>query len=355
MKKFLIINPFGIGDVLFTTPAICAIKDNYPDAFIGYWCNERVEGLLKNNPYIDKIFAFSMGDFKRVRSDSYLEAVSRLIKTLRDIRREKFDISLDFSSEHRYSLLAKILGIKRRVGFNYKNRGRFLTDKIDTYGYSSKHVVEYYLDLLKPLGITPKDNNLELKITEINRAKAQSILTRLKVDPRELLVGIAPGAGGSWGKDAALKHWPAIKYAQLAQELANNFKCKIILLGDDSEKPIADIISAAVKGKVADLVGKTSLEELAAIIEKLNILITNDGGPLHIARALGVKTVSIFGPVDDLVYGPYPKSTKHIVIKEDVSCQPCYQDFKMPICDKDRECLKNISVDKVFSAIRSLI
>ncbi len=355
MKKFIFVNPFGIGDVLFTTPVIRAIRDNYPDAFIGYWCNERVEGLLKNNPHIDKIFAFSMGDFKRVRNESVIESTSKLLKLLWNIKREKFEICLDFSSEHRYSLLAKILGIKRRVGFNYKNRGRFLTDKIDTYGYSSKHVVEYYLDLLKPLGITPKDQNLELKITEINRAKAQSILTRLKVDPQELLIGIAPGAGGSWGKDAALKHWPAIKYAQLAQEIVNNFKCKILLLGDEPERPIADIISAAVKGKVIDLVGKTSLEELTAVIENLNILITNDGGPLHIAIALGVKTVSIFGPVDDLVYGPYPKSAKHIVIKEDVSCQPCYQDFKTPICDKDRECLKNISVDRVSQAVRSLI
>ena len=145
MKKFLIINPFGIGDVLFTKQVIRAIRDNYPDAFIGYWCNERVEGLFKNNPNINKIFAFSMGDFKRVRHESVTEAGSRLIRVLRGIRRERFDISLDFSSEHRYSLLAKILGIKRRVGFNYKNRGRFLTDKIDTNGYSSKHVVEYYL------------------------------------------------------------------------------------------------------------------------------------------------------------------------------------------------------------------
>ncbi len=149
MKKFLIINPFGVGDVLFTTPVITSLKDKYPDSTIGYWCNERVKDIFADDPNIDKIFALSRGDLKRTYGNSRLEGIKRFLWLAFSIKKEKFDVVLDFSLDHRYSLLAKLLGIKKRIGFNYKNRGRFLTDKIDIDGYEDKHVVEYYLDLLK--------------------------------------------------------------------------------------------------------------------------------------------------------------------------------------------------------------
>ena len=355
MKKFLIINPFGLGDVLFTTPALSAIKKSYPDAFIGYWCNERVEELLRNNPDINKIFALSRGDLKRIYNESRIKGICKFLKLLRDIKKERFDISLDFSSEHRYSLISKLLGIKKRVGFNYKNRGRFLTERIDINGYISKHVVEYYLDLLKPLDIAPKKRCLVLGISDTARMRIKNKISRFGIKDTDLLIGIAAGAGASWGKDASIKHWPAIKFAQLADSLCKDFGAKILILGDDSERPIADIIANTMVSKPVDLVGKTSLEEFCAVISNLKVLVTNDGGPLHIAVALGVKTVSIFGPVDDLVYGPYPLNDMHVVIKKDITCRPCYQDFKLALCDRERECINNISVDEVYSAVRSLL
>ncbi|HLD82915.1 MAG TPA: glycosyltransferase family 9 protein [Candidatus Omnitrophota bacterium] len=355
MERFLLINPFGIGDVLFTTAVIKAIKAGHPDAFVGYWCNIRVQGILKDNPDIDRVFALSRGDLKRIYNRSVSEGIWKLLSLLRQIKKERFSVLLDFSLDHRYSLIAKLLGIKRRIGFNYKKRGRFLTDKIDIEGYSSKHVVEYYLDLLKPLGIKSDTNSLYLNINGSEKIKSRGALRRLGIDTQQFLVGIAPGAGGSWGKDAGLKHWPAIKFAQLADKITSEFKAKIIILCDESERPIADVIVNTADSKPIDLAGKTTLEELAAMIGSLNLLITNDGGPLHMAVALGIKTVSIFGPVDDRVYGPYPRDNKHIVIKGGLSCQPCYQQFRMPLCDKDRECIKSIPVDEVFLAARSLI
>lgn len=355
MKKFLIINPFGIGDVLFTTPVLVAIRNSHPDAFIGYWCNERVAELLKNNPDINKVFALSRGDLKRIYKESRIEGIRKFLRLLRDIKKEKFDISLDFSLEHRYSLISKLLGIKKRVGFDYKKRGRFLTDKVEVVGYDSKHVVEYYLDLLKPLDIKVESRELALKLSDAVRVKAENKLARSGVKKEDLLVGIAAGAGASWGKDASIKRWPAIKFAQLADNICKGFGAKILILGDDSEAPIADIIVNTMTCKPVDFVGKTSLEELAAVIGNLKILITNDGGPLHIAVAQKVKTVSIFGPVDDLVYGPYPASKDHIVIKKDVPCRPCYRDFKMPLCDRERECVNDIGVDEVFEAAKKLL
>lgn len=352
MKKFLIINPFGIGDVLFTTTLIRAIKESQPDSVISYWCNERVKDIFINNPRIDKVFALSRGDLKKIYQKSKLEGIYRFLALLHQIKKERFDATVDFSLDYRYGLIAKLLGIKKRAGFNYKNRGWALTDKINIDGYSDKHIVQYYLDLLQFFNIKPKTNNLEIFVSEHNRIKAKNIFVRAGIKDKDLVIGIAAGAGASWGQDASYKHWPAIKYAQLADKIIDNFAAKIVILGDISERPIADIIMAAMKNKAVDLTGKITLMELCAIINNLQLLITNDGGPLHIAAASGVKTVSIFGPVDDLVYGPYPAASSHIVIKRALSCRPCYRNFRMPICENNKECINSIGVDEVFEAVR---
>ncbi len=355
MKKFLIINPFGIGDVLFTTPVIRAIKESYPDSFIGYWSNLRVKPLLKNNPQINKIFALSRGDLKKIYQESFFKGIWSAIKLTLEIRKERFDICLDFSLDHRYSLFSKIAGIKKRIGFDYKGRGRFLTHKISIDGYHDKHAVEYYLSLLSFLGIEPKGKELDLFVPVDCSQRAANMLSARLIEANDLVVGISPGAGGSWGKDASYKHWPALKFAELADKLVNEFKAKIVIVGDDTERPIADVIINAMRNKPIDLVGKTGLEILPAIIKNFNLFVTNDGGPMHMAVALGVKTVSIFGPVSELVYGPFPSANKHVVLKWDMACRPCYKNFRLPVCDKDKECLKQVSVDEVFAAAAVLL
>ena len=272
------------------------------------------------------------------------------------IKKQKFDVVLDFSLDHRYSLIAKFLGIKKRLGFNYKNRGRFLTDKIDIDGYSHKHVVEYYLDLLELLGIKAKRYDLELFVSENNKIKAKNILSGFGIDDQDLVIGIAPCAGASWGQDAFLKHWPAIRFGQLADRIINDCKDKIVILGDASEKPIVEMIINTMHNKVINLVGRTSLEELSAVINNLHILITNDGGPLHMAVALGKKTVSFFGPVDPRVYGAYPPDGKrHIILRKALDCSPCYSKFHLNPCQKNKECLKMIDVEEAWEAVNRLL
>ncbi|TAM36247.1 glycosyltransferase family 9 protein [bacterium] len=353
--KFLIINPFGIGDVLFTTPVIKAIKKRYRVSFIGYWSNARVKPILVSNPQIDKVFALSRGDLKKIYQESFLKGAWEALKLAWGIKKERFDICLDFSLDHRYSLFAKIIGIRRRLGLNYKGRGRFLTSRIDIDGYHDRHAAEYYLELLKFLGIQALDKDLYLAVPSESEIKAKDILSSAGIGENDLVIGIAPGAGGSWGKDAGYKHWPALKFAQVADRLIVELKAKVVILGDGSERGIAEVILHTMHNKPIDLIGKTSLEVLPALIKNCNLLITNDGGPMHMAAALGVKTVSIFGPVSEVVYGPFPSSRNHVVLKWDMPCRPCYQNFRLPVCDKEKECLKSVSADEVFSAACALL
>lgn len=353
--KILIINPFGIGDVLFTTPVIKAIKERYPDSFIGYWSNLRVKPVLESNPGINKIFALSRGDLKKIYQESFFKGIGNAIKLAWEIKKGHFDICLDFSLDHRYSLLAKIMGIAKRVGFNYKGRGRFLSNGVEIDGYDDRHVVEYYSELLKFLDISVSDKRLFLAVSQDCELKARNVLANAGIEEKDLVIGIAPGAGGSWGKDAVYKHWPALKFAQVANKLIDEFKAKVVILGDESERKIAEVMVHAMRNKPIDLTGKTGLEILPGIIKNCNLVITNDGGPMHMAVALGVRSVSVFGPVSEVVYGPHPESRNHLVLKWDMDCRPCYKNFRLPVCDKDRECLKQVSVDAVFDAAKRLL
>jgi len=354
-KKFLIINPFGIGDVLFTTPVVKAIKQSYPDSFIGYWSNARVKQVVSAMPQISKVFPLSRGDLKKIFQFSFFKGVLEALNLAWQIKGGRFDVCFDFSLDYRYGLFTKLIGIKKRIGFNYKSRGKFLTHKIGLAGYSEKHVVEYYLELLKFLDIPVKDKNLELNVTEEARVKAKNLLSSFGIFRDDLVIGIVPGAGGSWGKDAPYKHWPALKFAQVADRLAKEKNAKILILGDDSESEIAEVIIHIMRNKPINLVGKTGLDILPAVIESCNLLITNDGGPMHMVVALGVKGISVFGPVNERVYGPFPASDRHVVLKWDIECRPCYENFRLAACDKDRECLMSVSVDAVFEASLKLL
>ena len=307
------------------------------------------------NPKINQFFDLNRGDLKKIYQESFFTGLKETLKLGWEIKKGNFNLCFDFSLDYRYSLFAKIIGIRKRIGFNYKGRGRFLTQKLGLSSYADKHVVEYYLDLLRFLDIEVKDKSLELVIPRAAEIKAQNMLAARGIEKGDLVVGIAPGAGGSWGKEASYKHWPALKFVQLADKLVSEFKAKVVILGDETEQPIADVIINAMLHKPIDLTGKVKLAWLPAIIKNFNLLLSNDGGPMHMAVALGVKTVSVFGPVSELVYGPYPDSRNHAVLKWDMQCRPCYRNFRLPVCDKDRECLKSVSVEDVFAAAKALL
>lgn len=357
LKKILIINPFGIGDVLFTTPVIHTLIDAFSGVKIGYLCNSRTASILENNPYIDSIFVYERDKFEAVRKKSFFAWLRNIIAFLNQIKKGHFDVALDFSLNTQYGFFSWYAGIRERIGYDYKKRGRFLTKKINLLNYSEKHIVEYYADLLKYLGLRLEHRSLELYLKEDDKRKAEQILSK-KNNVREqgLLVGIIPAAGKSWRRDAYLKHWPPDNFAQLADKIIENYKAKIIIMGDFYEKEIAKKITENMHYRAMDISGTTTLGELAALINKMEIVITNDGGPLHIAVALGKKTISFFGPVDPKVYGPYPPDeNRHIVLRKTLDCSPCYRNFRLIPCQRNRECLKTIDVKEACEAVNRLL
>jgi len=354
--RILIVNPFGIGDVLFSTPLVGNLREAYSESYIGYICNIRAKDVLYDNPQINEIFVFEKDEYRNLWKQEKFKCIKKFISFLTQIKKKKFDVVIDLSLGHQYNLFLWLIGIRMRIGYNYRNRGRFLTHKIGISGYNDKPIAEYYLDLLKFLDIKPKRFNLKMSIPVGDKNWADEFFKNNGLKKEDLIVGIIPAGGASWGKVFSYRHWPMENYAKLADRLITELNAKIIIFGDSSEQNICRRVQDIMQEKAISACGKTSLKQFAALLGKCNLVVCNDGGPLHVAVSQDVMTVSIFGPVDEKVYGPYPPKAEHIVVTKDIECRPCYRRFKLPACPNKRICLRGLFIDGVFRAIeKSLV
>ncbi|MDD3089660.1 MAG: glycosyltransferase family 9 protein, partial [Candidatus Omnitrophica bacterium] len=161
------------------------------------------------------------------------------------------------------------------------------------------------------------------------------------------LVAVVPGGGASWGKHSGRKRWSADGFARTAEVLARS-GWDILVLGDDSEYRVCEDVAKGVPSGKTVRDNSLNLKDYAAILSKARLVLCNDGGPLHIAVSLGVSTVSIFGPVDPVVYGPYPVTDNHRVVTiEGLPCRPCYGRFRLPECGFGGKCLAGIDPERV--------
>ncbi len=356
IKRILIVNPFGIGDVLFSTPLISNLKYNYPDLYLGYLCNQRVKELVELNSKVNKLFIWEKDYFRKLWSCSKIKAIKEFASLLKEIKKENFDLVIDLSLNPEYSFFLSLIGIKKRIGYDFKKRGRFLTKKIKFSGYSDKPIPEYYLDLLKFVDSNAKitDKNLVFPIGESDIAFADSLLENNNLKGNNFLVGVIPGGGASWGKDAFYKQWDTPNFAAVADGLIQEFKVRIIIMGDSRDYTLCQAVKNKMKNEAILSCGNMSLRQFAAVIKRCNLVICNDGGPLHVAVSQGVKTVSIFGPVDELVYGPYPPDSNHIVVSKKLDCRPCYKKFRLSPCPQ-RYCLTTIIPKDVLTTAKKLV
>jgi len=353
-KKILVINTFGIGDVLFTTPFISNLKASFPEAMIGYVGNKRTAPLLKNNPKITKVFVYERDEFNALYKRSKREFYGKIFSFLKEVRDHGFDVVFDFSLNRNINFLTWLIGIKHRIGFNYRNRSPLLTCGFKLSGFEQKHVVEYYLDILTYLGLKVYERELEMAINEADHQWAESFLKNQIVGKGQPLIGIIPGAGVSWGKEARYRRWSSQKYTKLIDNLIEKFSAKIILMGAKEEQELCSEVISQSGADIIDACGKTNLGQLAALLKKCHLVVLNDGGPLHVSVAVKTKTVSIFGPVDERVYGPYGDPAEHLSAKKNLACQPCYRRFRMTNC-QHISCLNTLEVEDVFRQVEKLM
>lgn len=355
-RRILIVNPFGIGDVLFSTPVVRAVRRAFPESFIGYLCNRRTERILRTNPHVNELFVYEKDELVRLWQRSRRESLLELWQLVRGVRRARFELVIDLSLGERYGFLLKWLGVPRRAGFDYHRRGRFLTERLPIDGYNDMHVVEYYRCLLRFLGVEMLDSQLELRRTDEDERWADACLARYGLQAHQRLVGLVPAGGVSWGIDAPFRRWSFEGFAQIGDALARRFGARVLLFGEASDRSVCGTVARLMQSDPIDLSGQTSLGQFVSLLSRLALVICNDGGPLHLAVSQRIRTVSVFGPVDPDVYGPYPRGAGHqIVCKEELPCRPCYRQFRLPPCPYERACLTALQPDDVFKACETVL
>ncbi len=330
-ERFLIMSTTGIGDTLWGTPAIRALKETFPESYIGVLTNPSGFELLKENPNINDLFIFRRG----------LGGIFSLPGLLNALRKKKFEVSFIFHASDRiiwpvsfFTGASEIIGIK---GQN-KDLDFVLTRAIDLQ--KDIHGIETRLKLVQNVGASTIDRTISVHLTSKDREIAERFLKNNDINEGLLLVGLHPGA------QKPFKCWPSKNFIAVGNILADKFRCKIIVTGDAAEKALAQDVASKVK-VATSVAGRFSLRETAAIIEKMDIFITNDTGPMHIALALKTLTIALFSPTDPKLCGPYNAESATVIAKPPL-CDPCIGKK----CDKPK-CMEQITVEEVVAKAES--
>ena len=310
-NRFLIVSTTGLGDTLWATPAIRALRESHPDAYIGCLTTPLGASVLQNNPHLNELFIF--------------RGVPSLLKLYFNLRKKKIGTVLLFHTSQRALLpLCCVIGATKLVGTKGLQKGldTLLTEAIP---WNFSHEIERRLDLVRAAGAKPTTYHLEFFITETDRASV----------PEKFAVGLHPGA-----KDR-FKQWPPSYFVKVGEKLRKKTGCDIIVTGTPHEKELVDSICREIEGAIAVI---EPLNIMGAVLEKLTLFITNDTGPLHLALAMKTPTIALFSPTNPAICGPYHNTTAQVFYRPP-TCRPCLKKK----C-RDPFCMRQISPDEVIQA-----
>lgn len=304
-KKILIVKPSALGDVVHTLPILHLLRRRWPGAHIAWLVVPAFASLLQQHPDLDEILYFErkeLGSFWRHPSKA-----KSLFSFAMHLRRQKYDLVIDLQGLLRSAWITWQTRAATRVGFSYAREGApmFYTHRVPTSS-TERHAVDRYLDVAEALGCGRGPVVFDFAIPGEARQKIAD-LTR---DIGNYCV-LLPGT--NWDT----KRWPVEKFADLVEPIAERFKMSCVVAGGNDVVPLAPRIQGA-----HNLAGKTNLKELAALIEKAELVIANDSGPMHIAAAMKRPLVTIFGPTNPIRTGPYERL--NTVVQLDLPCRPCY-------------------------------
>lgn len=345
-----------------TTPLIRELKSNFPKAKLSVLTFQSHKDIIGNNSDIDEVIAF---DFK------YKSNIFKILVLIFELRKRHFDISIcAYPSGLRSALVGYLSGAKERFGQGislFKNY-RWLFTK-QTPITEVKHAILMNLDFLKLLDIDLKDINtkLILNLFEEDKKFVSEFLKGNGVEDGDLLIAVHAG-GGKF--TTAYRNWPAERFAKVADELIEKFSAKIVFIGGENDEATVNGIIRMMKQRPISAAGKISLKQTSALIKRAKLLVCNNSAPMHIAAALGIPTVSIFGSADPRIHKPWGEG--HLVLQKQLECSPCYYPLFMDTLEEtklrnrwvgntfkcktdDYRCLTSISVEEVMEAVESIL
>lgn len=334
--KILVRATNWVGDAVMSLPALEALRARYPDAQISILARPWVAELYSGQPCVDAIIVY---DSRGVHSG--LIGRERLA---REMREGGFDLAVLFQNAFDAAWIAWRAGIPRRIGYARDLRGPLLTDaiRVPMPGEIPAHECYYYLEILRRSGLIERYGSVEriaLQVPDNARCRAEEELRKRGVALAGLRVALAPGA--AYG---AAKCWLPERYAALGDRLIDESGAAVIIFGASAESEVALRISVAMRHKPINFVGQTSIGELPALLSACHIFIGNDSGAMHVAGAVGLPVVGIFGSSDPA--GTSPVTPQFHLVRHAVECSPCF----LRRCPIDHRCMTGISADDVYRA-----
>ena len=335
IRHILIIRLSSLGDIVLTTPILQLLRGSCPEARIDFLLKAEYQDLLRAHPCVDRLLLW--------------EKQQSLRAMLRTLRKTRYDVVLDLHRTLRSWLLYRGVRARRRLAYSKRTLRRELLVRLRWNTLRTMTTVpERYAAPLRRLGITASLPPTALYLdVECQDAMARHLMQALSECPERPLFAVAPGA--RW----PTKRWPVERFAQAAQTLAARYEATIILVGDRTETSLARELTARLSVPVMDWTGRLSLMQTAVLIQRCQLLLCNDSGLMHVAVALQVPVVAIFGPTVQ-EFGFYPFQARAQVLSRPLACRPCSTKGSLYCPRGHHDCMTHITTEQVVEAAEAL-
>lgn len=329
VKKILCIKPRGIGDVILSSIVFNNLLENFPGSKIDYLTEFPSKPLLEPLPFINEVLLFG--------NNSVLDSIS----TIKLVRKRKYDLVFDFYSNPRTALVTFFSGARYRVGFPYRGRAY----AYNLFGPSERnkfHSAALHLEMLNKIGLTCNHSEMFFGLTKDDIEFSRNFFEE-KFQPNDLVIGISPSGG--WQS----KKSDPIKFAEIGDALVNKYSAKILLLWGPGDKNEAIEIERLMTNEII-VAPLTDIRKMGALISNCKILIANDSGPMHIGVALKTPVLSVHGPTNPKLQGPYGEMHEWVRLDE-LDCIGC----DLRVCPRKHECFLELPIERIMIKIDSLI
>ena len=338
-EKILVARTDRMGDVILSVPTLELLKKDYPDCHLAMLVSPYTQPLLENNPYLDEVIIDDRSDKHR--------GIKGFVELVGLLKHRRFDIAIVLHPTWRLASLLFSARVKYRIGSGYRFYSFLFNLKVFQHRKDiQKHELEYNLDMLRALNITPQRVLPKVYLSTQEKEKGKVLLEELSIKPDDSLVAIHPGSGNS------SLNLPLEKFAQVADELMGKEGAKIVLTGDSSELDLVKAVKEKMKHPSIDLAGKLNLRELAELLERADLIISNSTGPMHLAVAVGTPVVAVFCPIkvsSPKRWGPYGENDQ-VVLPPVPACAKC-----QPKRCRYYNCMDRVDVGEIYSKAQSIL
>ncbi len=340
--KILVVRLDRMGDVVLSLPAIEAIKNRFPNAFLSVMVRPYTREIVEGHPLVDEVIPYFYE--KKGRHSSLIGG----LRFVREIVKRHFDIAFILHPSNRSHLVPFLAGIPYRIGLG-SHAPFLLTKRVpDRRHEGKKHESDYALDVVRAFGIQPlAEKKILIATFAEHESKASRILEDTFAGGGDELIAFHAGAS------CPSKRWPEERFAELGKKVLENSSYRVVIVGGKEDEALGQTLKATLGEKAVDLTGKLSLKELAALLKRCRLMVSNDSGPAHIAAAVGTPVICIFGR-NQAGLGPLrwrPLGKSHEILHKDVGCVVCLAHR----CTIGFECLQAITVEEVFSKLKQML